>query len=72
MKTVIRMAGGDFKPKEDDLWEGELPLVQGRLPEFRVALTDDDGENTKVLKVTQVCLELCNDWTRQILFVLPS
>jgi hypothetical protein len=78
MKTVIRLAGKDFeKPDvgedakhEDDLWKGDLPLVPGRLPEFRVSVSElSDDLPPKVLTVSQVCLEVCGDWSQQVIYV---
>jgi len=78
MKTVIRKAGSDFERVDpdakgkhrDDLWEGSLPLVPGRLPEFKVSITElKDDAPPKVLQVSQVCLELCGDWSQQVIYV---
>jgi hypothetical protein len=78
MKTVIRMAGQDFaKPDlendgkhDDDLWSGDLPLVPGRLPEFKVSVSDLEDDNPpKVVTVSQVCLEVCGDWSQQVIYV---
>jgi hypothetical protein len=78
MKTVIRVAGKDFeKPNveeggkhEDDLWKGDLPLVPGRLPEFKVSVSKlSDDAPPKVLTVSQVCLEVCGDWSQQVIYV---
>jgi hypothetical protein len=78
MKTVIRKAGREFeKPKvdegsnhPDDLWKGDLPLVPGRLPEFKVAVSSlEDDDAPSVFSVSQVCLEVCGDWSQQVIYV---
>ena len=71
MKTVIRIAGGDFERAEpeagahkDDIWEGELPLVPGRLPDFKVSVTTLDDDNPpRPFLVSPVCLVVCGDWS---------
>ena len=77
MKTVIRKAGGDFEradPGEaegkDNIWEGDLPLVPGRLPQFKVSVTSlEDDHPPLVFTVSQVCLEVCGDWYQQVIYV---
>lgn len=77
MKTVIRKSGSDFGRSaagpykhEDDIWEGDLPLVPGKLPQFKVAVTSlEDDHPPKVFTVSQVCLEICGDWHQQVIYV---
>lgn len=77
MRTVIRKAGSDFGRAEpanpnhkDDIWEGDLPLVPGKLPQFKVSVTSlDDDHPPKVFTVSQVCLEVCGDWHQQVIYV---
>ncbi len=78
MKTVIRKAGNEFGrvdpskdgKHEDDLWAGSLPLVPGRLPEFKVSITSlEDEAPPIVMQVSQVCLEICGDWSQQVIYV---
>ena len=79
MKTVIRKSGTDFRRSaggdykhEDDIWEGDLPLVPGRFPQFKVSVTSlEDEHPPKVLTVSQVCLEICGDWHQQVIYVSP-